>query len=78
MTNNKTPKQALKDMALLESLGYTVPIPAKALVQKEDMKERGIKQFWRCPSCGHPYESPLKVSIAFCPKQHKMKLIWNF
>lgn len=77
----KSPKQILKDMEFLQSKGIQVPLPALAMVQQEEMKQRGIKQFYRCPYCKNPgesYESPVNLSMIHCSKGHVMKKVWQF
>ena len=75
--NKRSPKQVAQDLNVLLNAGYNVPLPALAYVQQQELRERGVKQFYRCSKCGFPYEAMVPISDIRCPKGHVMKKIWD-
>lgn len=75
----KSPAQVLKDIKFLESRGISTPLPALAMLQQEDLKQRGIRQLYRCQYCkpSYSYESPVDITSISCPAGHGMKMIWQ-
>lgn len=75
------PKELIKDIDLLKSLGYAPPglDMLKSIQVAEDRKLRGIVEVWECIKCGvgSRYESPIELVEMYCSKDHPMKVLWR-
>lgn len=75
----KSPQQVAKDLELLKNSGYAIPLPLSAYVKQQELKSRGIKQYWRCgrPNCGFEYEAVIPITTLHCPKGHLVRKVWD-
>lgn len=77
MGNKKSPSQIGQDLELLKSLGYAIPLPALAYVKQQELKGRGVVQYWMCSKCGFKYEALVKITDLRCPKEHVVRKVWD-